>query len=75
MAYNDGKLTATVTRAEDYYAIATDAYGVTYFLYSRYFDHTGAYDFEDVRIGTVVKFIPTEGPRGFRGVDVEIVSI
>lgn len=71
-----GKVVGTVTAYNDEkrYCTATDSDGRTYFLYERYFDQLSRWTFDDVAFGSVVKFIPTEGPKGLRAVDIEVVK-
>lgn len=71
-----GKVVGTVTAYNDdrRYALATDSDGNTYFLYERYFDTVARWGFDDIQFGSVVKFIPTEGPKGLRAVDIEVVK-
>lgn len=70
------KVSATITVRQPWHAIATDAYGVDYFLNYKSCQQLGRYQFNDLEIGSKVKLTPIEAERGkFRGIEVEIVEI
>jgi cold shock CspA family protein len=38
-----------------------------------FFHHSGTHDFTGLRVGTAVRFVPTEGPKGLRAEQVEAI--
>lgn len=38
-----------------------------------FFHHSGTHDFAGLRVGTAVRFVPTEGPKGLRAEQVEAI--
>jgi hypothetical protein len=74
MAVN-GKIPATVTRVYDTYVLAMDAWACEYFILYTAVETMGRWGFPDLRIGSNVKLTPIEHPKGWRGIDVEIVEL
>lgn len=75
MALTDGLVTATILAVTPSYAFAECPRGIRYFIYARAVERTGPYDFDDLRPGAQVRFIPISGPQGMRGIDVQILSL
>jgi len=73
----DHKITATVSllRFDRGYAKALDAHGVEYFIFHNAVETMGQHDFGDLQIGSHVRLMPIDHPRGRRGIEVEIVEI
>lgn len=70
------KMTGTVVNVNlaKGYALVRGSDRRTYFCFVRYFDEMSYFKFEDLQFGATVRFEPTEGPKGPRGVDVEILG-
>lgn len=72
---NDGKIAATVVSTHGSYVLADDADGTRYFILYNAIERTGAYDFEYLEFGAKVRLTPIAHPKGWRGIDVEIVEL
>ena len=70
-------ITARITRifADKGFAFALDDLGYSYLLYAPNFEQFGRWGFADLCVGAQVRFIPIDGPKGWRGVDVRVVSL
>lgn len=68
------QIDATVTRSETSYCLALDEYGRTYLCPAQNFQTSTHYGFAHVRVGTIVRLTPVEGPKGWRGLEVRIVT-
>ena len=74
---SDGKLDAVITQVvpDKGYALALDDHGVSYFCYVTHFAVLGAYEFRDLVRGSRVRLRPISGPKGPRGLEIEIVAL
>ena len=74
--YDDGKIDASIVRVFDHHAFALDAFGQDYFIYRNSLEVTQQHGFDELRQGSVVRIRPiNNGRRGWRGIEVEIISI
>jgi len=74
--YDDGKIDASIVRVFDHHAFALDAFGQDYFIYRNALGVTQQHGFDELRAGSVVRLRPiANGRRGYRGIEVEIISI
>ena len=66
------RLTGTITRLEPerHYAIATDAFGVTYMIIPKNFAQFSSIQFADLELHAVVSFIGIDGPKGKRAIEI-----
>lgn len=74
---NDGKITATIfsLNFQNGWAQAIDAYGVRYFCYQSNFSIMQDWRFEDLHVGSQVRLTPITGPKGPRGIEIDIVGV
>ena len=74
--YDDGKLDASIIRVFPDFAFALDAFGQEYFIYRHALEVTQQRGFDDLRAGSTVRIRPiSSGRKGWRGIEVEIISI
>lgn len=70
------KIDASIVRVFDHHCFALDAYGQEYFIYRKAVEMMGRHSFDDLRAGSTVRLTPiSSGRQGWRGIEVEIVSI
>jgi hypothetical protein len=72
---NDNRTAATVTRIEQFFCLALDDGGAMYLLPAKNFEVTGRFGFAHLKYGSRVSFIPIEGPKGPRGLEVRIDQV
>ena len=77
MALRDYKIPATVTTThfDRGFVKALDADGIDYFIFHNAVDMMGRHDFADLRMGSRVRLTPIQHPRGWRGIEVEILDL
>lgn len=77
MALIDPRRRATVRLIKDGYVLALDDadYAVHYFIFHNAVQATGRYSFGDLRVGSQVRLLPIDHPKGPRGIEVEILEV
>lgn len=67
------KVQATVFKIGSGFVLARDEFGEQYFIWHESFSPVGIKGISDCEIGTVVNLMPVDGPKGLRGIEVDVI--
>ena len=67
------KIQAVVFKLGAGFVLARDEINESYLIWHTNFSPVGLYGISDCRVGTVVNLVPIPGPKGMRGIEVDVV--